>query len=155
MSSHTGMAVIKATMPFDISGTITSGKRQATDQYELSLDQHEDTLRNVLLETRKRWIAASSDVERIHARQHASDAAGRAVIAIREGYKHGIHSMADVLGSERQQFAAERELANAQFDYIVDVIHLKEQTGQLNPQDLLEINQWLEKPAANIHAASN
>jgi outer membrane protein len=51
--------------------------------------------------------------------------------------------MADVLTSERQYFAAKRELANAQFDDIVDVTHLKEQTGQLNPQDLLEINLWL------------
>jgi outer membrane protein len=154
MSSHTGMAVIKATLPFDISGAISSGKRQASDQYALSRDQLEDALRNVLLETRKRWIAASSDVERVHARQHASDAAARAVIAVRTGYGHGIHSMADVLTSERQHFAAKRELANAQYDYIVDVIHLKEQTGQLNPQDLLEINQWLEKPAANTRAAS-
>jgi len=150
MSTHAGIAMLKATMPFDISGAISSGKRQAVDQYELGRDQHEDTLRNVLQETRKRWTAAGSDVEKIHARQRASDAAARAVASMRDGYGHGIHSMADVLTAERQQFAAERDLANARYDYIADVIHLKEQTGQLNPQDLLEINRWLEEPSANI-----
>jgi len=150
VSTHTRMAMIKATVPFDTNGITSSAKRQAQAQYEASLDQKEDLERNVMQEARKRYIAANSDAARTKARSNAIAAAGRAVDAMREGYKHGTRNMADVLLAARQLSISRREYAKARYDYIVDSVHLKEASGQLSPADIFDLNRWLEeKPAAS------
>ena len=50
------------------------------------------------------------------------------------------------------RFAAERDYANARYDYIINSLTLKSTTGDLQQGDLAAINQWLsETDTLNIY----
>jgi|GEM_PF-244470 len=146
--SHTKMAMVKITLPIFSSGMTSAAAHQAYAQYNTALDQRIDTERTVTLETHKRFVAANTDIERISARQQAIDSAQRALEATQAGYKSGIRSIVDVLTTQRTLFISKRDYANARYDYVMDVLHLKEQTGQLNPRDIDDLNTWLATPDA-------
>ena len=50
----------------------------------------------------------------------------------------------DVLDARRQLFLAETNYARSRYDYIVNVLLLKEAAGTLNETDVVEVNGWLE-----------
>lgn len=143
VESHTKMAMVKVTVPLFSSGMTSATAHQAYAQYNAALDQRIDTERTVIFETHKRFVAANTDIERINARQQAIDSAQRALEATQAGYKGGIRSVVDVLTTQRALFISKRDYANARYDYVMDVLHLKEQAGQLSPQDVDELNAWL------------
>ena len=146
--SHTKMAMVKVTVPLFSSGLTSAAAHQAYAQYNTALDQRIDAERTVTLETHKRFVAANTDVERIKARQQAIDSAQRALEATEAGYKGGVRSIVDVLTTQRTLFISRRDFANARYDYVMDVLHLKEQAGQLSPSDVDELSNWLTAPDA-------
>ena len=63
--------------------------------------------------------------------------------ATQSGYEVGTRNVVDVLNAQRALFAAERDYANARYDYIIDSLTLKSTTGDLQQGDLAAVNQWL------------
>ena len=53
----------------------------------------------------------------------------------------GIRINIDVLNTEQQLFAAQRDLAKARYDTLLEGLKLKAAAGILAEQDLIEINQ--------------
>jgi outer membrane protein len=49
----------------------------------------------------------------------------------------------DVLLAQRTLFQAKRNFSNARYDYILSMMRLKQVAGQLSPEDIFEINGWL------------
>lgn len=93
--------------------------------------------------TLAKFIAASTDVERVQARQQAIDSAQSALEATQAGYKSGTRSIVDVLQTQRLLFISKRDHANARYDYVMNMLNLKEQAGSLGPQDIFQLNGWL------------
>ena len=54
--------------------------------------------------------------------------------------------MVDVLNAQNTLFAAQRDYANSRYDYIINVMRLKEQAGLLNPQDVYNLDSYLVTP---------
>lgn len=50
----------------------------------------------------------------------------------------------DVLQARQQLFVALRNYSDAKYNYVIDILALKQQTGLLTPQDILDLNQWLD-----------
>ena len=49
----------------------------------------------------------------------------------------------DVLLAQRTLFQAKRNYSNAKYDYILSMMRLKQVAGQLSPEDVFELNDWL------------
>ena len=49
-----------------------------------------------------------------------------------------------MLISQRALYQAQRDYANARFDYINSMLRLKEVAGQLSPGDVEQLNRWLD-----------
>jgi outer membrane protein len=60
------------------------------------------------------------------------------------GYKSGIQTLLAVLDAQRDLYAARRDLAQARYDYLLNVLRLKQATGTLSENDLLLINAALQ-----------
>ena len=58
----------------------------------------------------------------------------------------GPRNVVDVLDSQNILFAAKRDYANARYDYILDVMRLKEQAGLLSPDDVYKLDENLIAP---------
>ncbi|WP_413540699.1 hypothetical protein [Acinetobacter sp. HA] len=51
--------------------------------------------------------------------------------------------MVDVLLAQRNAFSAKTDYLNAKYDYLIHVLQLQASVGQLNEQQLAEMNAWL------------
>ncbi|MEK9824985.1 MAG: TolC family protein, partial [Methylotenera sp.] len=59
------------------------------------------------------------------------------------GYEVGVRNSVDVLNAEQQYFVAKRDLLQARYNYLVNIIRLKASSGLVAEADLLDINQQL------------
>jgi len=143
-NSETKMAAVKISLPLYSGGYTSSQSRQAYERYNEALERKIDTERTIIQNTRSLHVAASTDVQRVQAQAVAIKAATSALDATRAGYKAGTKSIVDVLQSQRTLYAAIRDHANARYDYIIDIIKLKQLAGTLSPQDVYELDGWLE-----------
>ncbi len=145
---HSKSASIKVTVPLFSSGYTSSQARQANEQYNTALQKKIETERTIIQDTRAKHIAANTDVESVQAREQAIESAQLALNAMQAGYKAGTRSIVDVLLTQRTLFTARRDHAKARYDYVMDLLKLKELAGTLSPQDINELNKWLVAPQA-------
>ena len=66
-----------------------------------------------------------------------------ALEATKAGYSVGTRNIVEVLDAERNYYTALRDYAIARYDYVIDILRLKQSAGSLSPQDIIDINNWL------------
>lgn len=142
----TKSAMLHLTVPIYSGGYTSSSQRQASAQYNAALERKTDTERTVIQGTRARHIATNTDVQRTKARAQSIISAQSALDATNAGYEVGTRNIVDVLQTQRVFFAAQRDYANARYDYVLDMLRLKQVAGTLNPQDINDLNNWLVEP---------
>ena len=59
------------------------------------------------------------------------------------GYEVGTRNIVEVLNSQVAVFNAQNALNNARYDYLLDLLKLKKEAGQLALKDLESIEQYL------------
>ncbi len=139
-------ALLKLTVPIYSGGFTSSQQRQAYEQYNAALERKIDTERSVVQFTRAKFIATSSDVQRAKARLQAIVSATSALDATRAGYEVGTRNIVDVLVSQRTLYASKRDYADVRYDYVMNMLRLKQFAGILSPQDINDLNAWLVEP---------
>jgi len=148
--STTKMAVLKLTVPIYSGGYTSSAQRQAYEQYNAALERRIDIERSIIQGTRARHIAATTDVQRMKARAQSIVSAQSALDATSAGYEVGTRNIVDVLQTQRTFYSAQRDYANARYDYVIDMLKLKQQAGTLIPQDIENLNEWMRPPKQNL-----
>ncbi len=147
------VAMVELRVPIFTGGYVSSQRRQAAEQYNAALQQRIETERQVVQSTRALHINTMTDVQRVKARSQSIVSAQSAVDATQAGYEVGTRNVVDVLQAQRVLYAAMRDYANARYDYVINLLRLKQQAGTLSPQDILDLNQWLqagEAPTASM-----
>lgn len=144
--TDTKSAMLHLTIPIYSGGYTSSAQRQSAAQYNAALERKTDTERTVVQGARARHIAANTDVQRVKARAQSIISAQSALDATRAGYEVGTRNIVDVLQTQRTFFSAQRDYANARYDYVLDMLRLKQVAGTLNPQDINDLNNWLVAP---------
>jgi len=56
----------------------------------------------------------------------------------------GTRTTVEVLSSRRTLFEAETNYARARYDYILNIIKLKQAAGILTESDIAQVNGWLD-----------
>lgn len=131
-------------MPLFAGGAVSAGRRQAEQQYQAA--DHNVTLvqRQVITSTRAQHIAVNTDIQVIKARKQSIKSATSALNASQAGYDVGTRNVVDVLDAQRKLYAAVRDHSNARYDYVVNVLKLKQNAGTLSPGDIASLSNWLE-----------
>ena len=138
---------IGLSMPLYSGGAVGAKRRQAYAQYDMAKEQTVGAERMVTQQTRSQFIAALTTMQTVAARKQAIVSTKSALDAIQAGYNVGTRNIVDVLNAQRNVFAAERDYANARYDYITSMIDLKYSAGILSPEDIHGLNQWITAPA--------
>jgi outer membrane protein len=60
----------------------------------------------------------------------------------------------DVLNAQNTLFVAQRDYSNSRYDYIVNMLRLKEQAGLLSPQDVYNLDTYLIPPPPETSTTS-
>lgn len=104
--------------------------------------------RVVMRETRGAFQGVISAIERVRALEASQTSQQSAVEGRQRGYRSGVYTLLDVLDSERELFATQRDLARARYEYLLNLLQLKRQAGTLSEDDLLYLNELLDRSSA-------
>lgn len=137
---------VNLSVPLFAGGGISSQRRQAYQQYNAALQQKIDTQRIVVQNARSSHITTVTDVQRVKARAQAIISTSSALDATQAGYEVGTRNIVDVLQAQRSLYASIRDYSNARYDYVVNLLRLKQAAGILSPQDIYDINKWIVSP---------
>ncbi len=91
-------------------------------------------------------------ISRVKALRQAVKSSQTALEASEAGYRVGTRTSVDVLDAQREIYGARRDYARARYDYLLNLLRLKQASGQLTPDDLAEIDGLL---ATNTGAAAD
>jgi outer membrane protein len=129
--------------PLFAGGAVNSQRKQANAQYDAAMANLRAAELNAVEGARTQYRVVEADVLRVAARKQAIVSAQSALDATQAGYEVGTRNIVDVLQSQRGAFAARRDLANARYDYILDLLRLHQAAGSLARGNLEESNRWL------------
>ena len=104
----------------------------------------DSALRQVQTQTKQYYLQVTTASSQLNAYRTAMLSAQTVADATQGSYREGLKTMVDVLLAQRNAFAAKQDYVNAQYDYLLNVLNLKAVSGQLDENDLGEINAWLK-----------
>lgn len=139
-SSQVGLSL---SMPLYTGGSTSARIRQSTFQLESSQYDFEAQRRDTVQQVRSLYTQVSNDVETVEAREQAIVSNRSALEATRAGYEVGTRNIVDVLNAEQNLYNAIADYAEARYDYVVDLLSLRQQSGTLDVATIEEVNGWL------------
>lgn len=144
---ETDVLSLQIAVPVFSGGVTNSRVRQAVYQHRAAKERIERAARQTERETRDAYLAVTSEISRVKALQQALKSSQTALQATEAGFEVGTRTMVDVLDARRQLLLAETNYARSRYDYIVNVLKLKEAAGVLAEPDIAEIDGWLQTAA--------
>lgn len=134
---------VRLSFPLYTGGSIVSRTRESRHRYQRTLDVLERERRRAQRETRDAYLGVNSGISRVHALEQAVRSSETAAEAIEAGFQVGTRTSVDVLDAQRDLFRARRDLSEARYGYILDVLRLKRAAGTLSEDDLRLVSAWL------------
>ena len=92
---------------------------------------------------RSLYRQVQTDVQNVKAREQSIISAQSALEATETGYKVGTRNIVEVLNAQKNLYGAQRDYANARYDYILNLLNLKFFAGTLSDADIKALNAWL------------
>ena len=134
------------------SGGVTSSRvREAVYQHRAAREQLQRVARETERQARDAFLSIESDIARVNALSQALESSQTALEATEAGLEVGTRTTVDVLDAQRAVFNAYTSLERARYDYLLNVLRLKQAAGILRVQDLESIETWLTvRPASAV-----
>ncbi len=134
---------IEFNVPLYTGGLISAQQEQAESEYQTAKDAALLQRRLTSQQTRNAYLGLVSGISQVKALHQALSSSTTALEATEAGFEVGTRTSIDVLVSLRGTYAARRDYARARYDYLINILKLKQASGLLDVDDLIEINQWL------------
>lgn len=135
---------LRLTVPL-LSGGRTSARVREAHYLETSAaEQLRTVVRDIKQSIRLIHRQAATNVIQVQALKQALVSASSALQATETGYEVGTRNAVEVLQARQAMHQAERDYANARYDYVVNVLRLQEAAGTLSSQDIHALNRWLQ-----------
>ena len=135
---------IQMSVPIFQGGAVSSRRKQAYSQYNQADENSLFTERKIIQEVRSQFSNVVTLVANVTAQEQAVISATSALEATQVGYKVGTRNVVDLLQAEKNLYSAEKNLANAKYDYILANLRLALAAGTISPSDIVDINNLLK-----------
>ena len=145
LASESSQVTLNLSVPLYAGGLNSSRLRQAYYTRDASEEALLKAKRDNTLATRNAWRSVETDVRAVEARAKAIVSAQSALEATQVGAEVGTRNVVDVVLAQRLLFQAQRDYANALFNYVMDTLTLKQAAGTLSTQDVIDLNAWLRE----------
>ncbi|MGM0693515.1 MAG: TolC family outer membrane protein [Pseudomonadota bacterium] len=142
--SSSSQVGLRASLPLYTGGRTQASIRRNTYQLEVSQYDFEAQRRDTVQQVRSRFTQVSNDVSTVEARAQAIVSNQSALDATRAGYEVGTRNIVDVLNAEQNLFNAVADHASARYDYVINLLSLRQQSGTLDVPAVEEVNAWLD-----------
>jgi len=139
---------IRFALPIFSGGSTSARTKEASYRHIAAQERFERAARQASRETRDSYLGVVSEIARVKALKQAKASAQTALEASEAGFDVGTRTTVDVLNARRQLFVADVNYARSRYDYILNVLLLKQAAGTLGVNDIDEVSRWLELAAA-------
>jgi outer membrane protein len=136
---------IQFTVPLFAGGTTSSRVREAVYLHRAAREQLQRVTRETERQTRDAYLGVLSEMSRVEALDQAVKSSRTALEATQAGFDVGTRTIVDVLDSQFGLYRSITLFYQARYDYLMNVLRLKQAAGNLQIQDLEEIDQWLNE----------
>ena len=138
-------------IPLYAGGAISSKARQAMLNKQKAQDDVDIARRNTDLETQRAYLNLGTTIAQVKALEQALTSSQSQLDSTQLGYEVGVRTSVDVLNAQQQLFSAKRDLLQARYSYLVNIIRLKAASGLVSELDLQDINQQLVLNPSNAN----
>ncbi|MEM7281472.1 MAG: TolC family protein, partial [Pseudomonadota bacterium] len=135
--------------PIYTGGFNTSRVREAVYLHRAAKERAERIARETERQTRDSYLGVLSEISRVNALKRAVESQQTALRATEAGLEVGTRTTVDVLISRQAYFNALTNYARSRYDYLLEVLRLKQAAGTLGEADLRDIEQWLKEGSAS------
>lgn len=144
-ASDRSQLALNLTIPLYAGGSISSRRRAAEYGVIAAQESLELTKRQLTQNIRNAYRRVNTDVLVIAQRQQSITSAQSALDATELGAEVGTRNIVEVLRARENLYRALRQYADARYNYVLDSLMLKQVAGILTPQDIIELNEWLQQ----------
>jgi len=130
-------------VPIYTGGAITSRVKQAQYSYVMASEDLVQSFRSIDAQINSGYNNVQASVSSISAYEQAVVSSQSALDAAEASFEVGTRTIVDVLDATRNLYDSENLLANARYDYIINMIQLKLSAGTLSEQDIFNISAGL------------
>lgn len=142
---------INLVVPIFSGGAVVASTQAAIFKTNAALQQLESTYREVESNTRIAYNSILTQISQVDALKQSVKSSKVALKATQAAFEVGTRTIVDVLNAQSDVLNIERDYAKARYDYIINVLKLKQATGSLSVADLEQVNNLLE----NVENAKN
>ncbi len=136
---------LQLAIPIYQGGSINSRVRESLSNEDKARQDLENARRSAELAARQGYLGVSSSIAQVRALESAVVSNQSSVDSTMLGQQVGVRTQVDVLNAQQLLFSAQRDLAQARYNYIASLLRLIAASGELSETDLQRINSWLEK----------
>ena len=134
---------VQLNMPLFQGGAVNSRWREAEANRERASQELENARRTVEQQTRQAYLGVVSGIAQVQALKQALTSSQSVLDASKLGQEVGVRTNLDVLNAQQQLFSTRRDLYQAQYNYLMSELRLKQAVGTLGEEDLGKVNQAL------------
>ena len=134
---------VQFNMPLFQGGATHSKWREAAANRDRAREELENARRNVDLQTRQAYLGVVNGIAQVQALQQAVKSGESLLEASKLGQEVGVRTNLDVLNAQQQLYSTQRDLYQAEYNYLLSQLRLKAAAGTLAEDDLAKVNQAL------------
>jgi outer membrane protein len=106
------------------------------------------TRRNSVLQVSQQYLNVTNGIAQVTALKQALVSSQSQVDSTKLGQEVGVRTEVDVLNAQQLYYSARRDLAQARYNFLMSRLRLKAEAGELDEEDLKEVNDALFRPQA-------
>ena len=133
------------TFPIFSGGLNRSRVQQSVYLHRAATEALERTARATERSTRDAYLGVISEISRVRALRQAVESNRTALRATEAGFEVGTQTTVDVLTSQNNLSTAETTYSRSRYDYILNVLRLKQAAGGLSVADVEQVDSWLQQ----------
>ena len=134
---------LELNVPIYTGGKISSTVKQAQFNYVIASEDLTATFRSIESQISSGYNNVRASISSIRAYEQTVKSSASALEAVEAGFEVGTRTIVDVLDTTRRLYDSENQLANARYDYIINMLSLKFSAGTLAEQDIIDISAGL------------
>lgn len=144
-ASDRSSLALNLNIPIYAGGVVSSRRRAAEYQVIAAQESLELEKRQLTQNVRNAYRRVNTDVLVIAQRQQSITSAQSRLDATELGAEVGTRNIVEVLLARENLFQALRQYADARYNYVIDTLILKQVSGILTPEDIIDLNEWLQE----------
>jgi outer membrane protein len=137
---------LQLNVPLFQGGIVSSRTEEAVHRRDAAQQEFEAVRRATEREARASYLGVVGGAAKVTALSQAVMAGESALEAKIQGFAAGVNTNLDVLDATRDLYRAKRDLSSARYDYLLNILRLKQAAGTLGESDVVQMNGWLQTP---------